>query len=162
MKGKRLLGSILAAALVLVLMAGFSQAQQPASTPLGTAFSYQGQLKSGGSPYSGTCDLRFKLYDALTNGTQIGPTQTKTSVSLTDGYLTVQLDFAGGAFAGDRRWLNIDVCCPTGGCTYTPLTPRQELTPAPQAQYAKAAPWSGLSGVPAGWTTTPPTARGRG
>ena len=31
------------------------------------------------------------------------------------------------------------------------MTPRQEMTPAPQAQYAKAAPWSGLTGVPAGF-----------
>jgi len=103
MKGKRLLGSGVAAALVLVLMGGLALAQAPQSTPLGTGFTYQGRLKSSGSPYSGTCDLRFKLYDALSGGTQIGPTQTKTSVGLTDGYLTVQLDFGSGAFAGDAR-----------------------------------------------------------
>ena len=152
MKGKRLLGSTLAAALVLVLMAGLALAQTPTGSPVGTAFTYQGQLKSNGAPYTGTCDLRFKLYDDPGAGSQIGPTQTKTSVGLTDGYLTVQLDFGSGAFAGDARWLNIEVCCPTGNCSYEPLTPRQALTAAPQAQYAKSAPWSGLSGMPAGFS----------
>ncbi|MBW6474326.1 MAG: hypothetical protein K0B14_14465, partial [Anaerolineaceae bacterium] len=41
--------------------------------------------------------------------------------------------------------------CPAGAGTYTQLTPRQALTASPYALYAKAAPWSGLIGVPAGF-----------
>ena len=125
--------SLLSVGLVLVLLAGITRAQEPASTNLGTGFTYQGQLKSGGLPYTGTCDLRFNLYDDPVGGSPIGPTQTKTGVSLTDGYLTVELDFGVGAFQGDARWLTIEVCCPTGGCTYTPLTPRQPVTATPYA-----------------------------
>jgi hypothetical protein len=37
-----------------------------------TAFTYQGRLTDMGAPASGSYDLQFLLYDALTDGTQIG------------------------------------------------------------------------------------------
>jgi hypothetical protein len=74
-----------------------------------------------------------------------------TSVPLTDGYFTVQLDYGSGAFPGDARWLAISVCCPAGSCSYEPLTPRQALTAAPYALHSRTTPWSGLAGVPAGF-----------
>ena len=52
-----------------------------------------------------------------------------------------------------RAWLSVAVRCPDNG-DYTPLSPRQPVTPAPYALYAVqagAAPWSGLTGVPAGF-----------
>ena len=149
MKAKRWF-SLLSVGLMLVLLAGLTQAQQPASTPLGTAFTYQGQLKSDGVPHTGTCDLRFDLWDALTGGTQLG-TQTVTNVSVAEGYFTVQLDYGTGAFVGEARWLAVSVRCPAGAGEYTPLTPRQPLTSSPYALYASRAPWSGLTGVPAGF-----------
>jgi hypothetical protein len=40
-----------------------------ASVPAqGTAFTYQGALKSGGSPANGNYDLEFSLFDAATSG----------------------------------------------------------------------------------------------
>jgi len=63
----------------------------------------------------------------------------------------VQLDFGSSAFSGDSRWLEIAVRCPAGGGPYTSLDPRQPLTAAPYALYARGAPWSGLSGMPAGF-----------
>ncbi len=100
---------------------------------LGTAFTYQGQLKSSGSPYSGACDFQFKLYAASSAGTQIGSTQTASSVSVSSGFFTTQIDFGASAFTGDARWLDISVRCPTGSGSYTTLAPRQQLTPAPYA-----------------------------
>ncbi len=141
MKSKwTLLGSLLAL-LLLALAVGLARAQGPApSQPvgvqaaLGTAFTYQGQLKKDGSPYSGNCDFRFSLWDAATGGTQIGSTQTKTGVSVSNGLFTIaDLDFGSGAFTGDARWLQIAVRCPAGSGSYTPLSPRQPLTPAPYA-----------------------------
>ena len=133
MKGKRFVGTAASAALVLLLMAGLALAQEPASTPLGTGFTYQGQLKSSDAPYSGTCDFNFALWDALTGGTQIGSTLPKTNVSLSGGYFTLALDFGTGRFQGDGRWLAIEVRCPAGSGTYTLLTPRQALAAAPYA-----------------------------
>jgi len=151
MKGKGLIGTGLATALVLVLVAGLALAQEPASTPLGTGFTYQGQLKSDDTPVTGACDFKFSLWDALTNGTQIGSTLTKTNAGVAEGFFTLALDFGTGRFQGDGRWLDIQVRCPTGQGQYVQLTPRQELTAAPYAVYSKAAPWSGLAGVPAGF-----------
>jgi hypothetical protein len=151
MRSKRLLGSGVAATCVLLLLAGLAAAEAPAAGPPGTAFTYQGRLQSGGAPYSGTCDLQFGLWDAEAGGTQAGTTQTLSGVLLTDGYFTVRLDFGSGRFTGEARWLEIAVRCPAGSGAYTPLTPRQPLTPAPYALWATGAPWSGLSGVPAGF-----------
>lgn len=41
-----------------------------AQTPLGTVFTYQGQLKESGSPASGLYDIRFQLYLASSGGTR--------------------------------------------------------------------------------------------
>ena len=49
--------------------------QAPASAPLGAAFTYQGQLRKGGSPVSDACNAAFSLYDAANGGAQIGATQ---------------------------------------------------------------------------------------
>jgi len=70
---------------------------------------------------------------------------------VSNGLFTVPLDFGSAAFTGDARWLEVAVRCPAGSGSYTTLTPRQPLTAAPYALYAKGAPWSGLTGVPAGF-----------
>ncbi len=98
---------------------------------LGTAFTYQGQLKKNGSPVNGTCDFRFSLYDAVSGGSPIG-VQTITGITVTNGLFTAQLDFGARAFQGDARWLQIDVKC-TGDTSYNTLSPRQPLTPSPYA-----------------------------
>jgi hypothetical protein len=113
---------------------------------MGTAFTYQGRLIDGGNLANGEYDFEFKLYDAPSDGTQIGSTVTVEDVTVIDGLFTVKLDFGSGAFRGDARYLEIGVR--PGGSTgaYTTLDTRQELTPAP---YALALP--GL------WTEQNPT-----
>jgi hypothetical protein len=128
-------------ALLGIARAGAAAPRQPAAAPLGSAFSYQGRLVNGGVPASGSYDFTFRLYDAAAGGAQIGGAVTLNGVAVAGGLFMVQLDFGPGAFGG-ARWLEITV----GGVT---LSPRQPLTAAPAALYAAAAPWSGLSGVPA-------------
>jgi hypothetical protein len=141
---------------ILFLLPGLVGAQASRGTSLGTGFTYQGQLKSSDVPYSGACDFTFGLYDALTEGAQIG-TLTLTNVNVDEGYFTVQLDYGPNAFQGDNRWLEIAVRCPAGAGSYTPLFPRQFLSAAPYALFAKTAavanqvPWTGISGMPAGF-----------
>ncbi|MFQ3683128.1 tail fiber domain-containing protein [Roseiflexus sp.] len=112
---------------------GLSSIQSISIASLGSAFTYQGRLTSGGSAVSGNCDFQFSLWDAVSGGTQIGATQTPTNVPVSNGLFTVQLDFGSGAFNGTARWLEIAVRCPAGSGSYTPLAPRQALTPAPYA-----------------------------
>ncbi len=151
MNRKHILSGVWLLTLLSTLAAGPGLAHDPAplAAPLGSAFTYQGRLEQNGAPVNGNCDLVFKLWDALADGTQIGGTQTRTNVALAQGHFTVQLDFGVGAFTGDARWLAIEVRCPAGTGAYTPLTPRQPLSAAPYALYARAAPWSGISGMPA-------------
>jgi hypothetical protein len=75
---------------------------------MGTAFTYQGQLRKSGAPVNGTCNFQFSLFDALSGGAQIGATQTKSGVSVSNGLFTIpDLDFGSGAFNGEARWLAI-------------------------------------------------------
>jgi hypothetical protein len=140
MKGKRILASVLALGLglLLTLVAGLALAQGPGpegnveiqAVPIGTAFTYQGHLTDGGSPANGTYDFQFKLHDAASAGNQLG-TVTKEDVTVTDGLFTVVLDFGIGAFTGDARWLEIGVRPGTSTGAFTVLSPRQALTPSP-------------------------------
>ena len=107
---------------------------------VGTAFTYQGYLTDGGSAADGTYDFKFRLYDALTDGTQVGSEVVKDDETVSDGLFTVELDFGSDAFTGDARWLEIDVKADAEG-SYTTISPRTALTPAPYALHAVDA-WS--------------------
>jgi hypothetical protein len=144
--GQRLVRA-LALGLMLALVAGLALAQDSepragvaAPSALGTAFTYQGRLEATGGPVNATCDLRFKLFNAGSDGTQIDGTKTLSGVQISEGLFTVQLDFGAGAFDGRPRWLEIEVSCPAGVGEYATLSPRQLLTPAPYALYAADAP----------------------
>lgn len=142
--------------IVSLLTVGTSLAQgpKPTATPpkvgravtsvraaaLGTTFTYQGQLKLNGTPVNNTCDFRFGLWDSLSGGAQVGASpQTKASIQVANGSFSVPLDF-GAAFAGDARWLETEVRCPSGSGNYTLMTPREPINVVPYAMYAQAAP----------------------
>ncbi|HXA45194.1 MAG TPA: hypothetical protein VNZ25_06790, partial [Candidatus Angelobacter sp.] len=59
----------------------------------GTAFAYQGRLSDGGAPATGYYDLEFSLYDAVTNGNQVGPSLTNSDTLVSNGCFAVVLDF---------------------------------------------------------------------
>jgi hypothetical protein len=109
------------------------------ATALTTTFTYQGRLTDGGSPANGAYDLRFILYDAESGGAQVGATVTKDDVPVANGLFTVDLDFGANAFRGDARWMEIAVRPGTSTGTYTVLSPRQPVSPAPYALFAAAA-----------------------
>ncbi len=103
-------------------------------TPLGTAVTYQGQLKENGSPHPGpSASMQFDLYNDPNVGTSLGTVGPLTA-PITDGLFTVPLDFLANAFDGNARWLEITV---DGSL----LTPRQEITAAPASHYSLA-PWT--------------------
>ncbi len=107
-----------------------------AETPLGTSFTYQGQLKQAGAPVNGPADMRFSLWDAGTGGHPVGAAIERLAVPVQSGLFTATLDFGPPAFTGQARWLEIAVRMPSGAGAYTPVGPRQELTAAPYAIYA--------------------------
>jgi hypothetical protein len=115
----------------LVLLAGFVfagfvfastvSAQQP--------ITYQGQIQQSGAPFSGMADLKFELYDSLTDGMQVGSTITHADWSVEAGLFQVELDFGAGSFGANPRWLQITV-------NDAILAPRQRVSAAPIALYS--------------------------
>ena len=145
--------SVILVVLALSVSGALAQGDGPASPQdaIGTAFTYQGQLQNGSGPVTGNCDFQFGVWDAVILGAQVGITQTQISLAVNNGLFTTQLDFGAAAFEGSARWLSIAVRCPAGSGSYTMLTPRQALTPAPYANAANrlawGANWSGSSGT---------------
>lgn len=103
----------------------------PTPNPIGTAISYQGQLRNASGLVSGVCDMTFQLFDAVTAGNAIA-TPVATPVTVTNGLFVTALDFGAAAFTGEARWLEINVKC-AGDPGFTILTPRQSIAPAPYA-----------------------------
>lgn len=134
------------------------QAQEPKpqdnaglrGSPLDSAFTYQGRLvdNSTGTPTAGPCDFQFSLWDTAGGGTQIGSTQIKTNVTLSNGYFSSALDFGVTAFQGEARYLQIGVRCPAGSGGYTTLTGRIALTGTPYAHSLR--PGAVISGASTG------------
>jgi len=101
----------------------------------GTAFSYQGRLNDSGNPANGIYDLRFTIYDAVTNGNLVAGPLTNTATGVTNGLFAVTLDFGGGVFTGAARWLELDVRT-NGDGGFSALNPLQPITPTPYAIYS--------------------------
>jgi hypothetical protein len=101
--------------------------------PLGTAFTYQGQLATNGVSANGTYDFLFKLYTNSATGSLLTYV-TVTNVAVTNGIFTTTMDF-GAMFNGTAYWLGISVRSNNSG-SYVALTPRQALTPTPNALYS--------------------------
>lgn len=123
--------------LVLIVVASAARAQS-------TAFTYQGQLKSNGTPTTGLHDFRFRLFDAAAGGTQVGSTLCFDDVNVSNGAFTVRLDFGQQFITPGQRHIDIQVRREIGQpCTddfgYVLLTPRQQLTATPMALSANHA-----------------------
>jgi len=134
--------------LALVLLVGMALGATTAvtsaiaQTPLGSSFTYQGQLRQGGIPAEGSYDLHFELFDDPDSGvgTSLGA-QEECGVAVINGRFTVTLDF-GEIFTGDALWIDVGVA-PGGPCDgstiYTPLSPLQEIKAAPNALFSRDA-----------------------
>ena len=114
------------------------------ATAQSTAITYQGELSQLGQPAAGSFDLRFKLFDAVLGGTQVGSSVCVDNVTVADGRFTAAVDFGQQFAATAPRFLEIDVrpgdagtCAITTG--YTTLTSRQALTTTPRAAAANVA-----------------------
>jgi lysophospholipase L1-like esterase len=96
-----------------------------------TTFQYQGRLNDQGGPATGSYDFAFSVYDATTNGDQVGPVVTNSATAVSNGWFFVALDF-GNIFNGNNYWLQI-AARTNGDGDFTILTPRQPITSVPYA-----------------------------
>ncbi len=142
MRSKKSVSSLRAAAGTLALASLMATAlPAEAREPVSTAFTYQGELAATGAPAAGTFDIRFRLFDAASDGNQIGSTLCTNDLIIENGRFAVSLDF-GAAFTGEKRFLEIEVrqdagqdCSDESG--YSALTPRREMTATPNASFAQ-------------------------
>ena len=117
----------------------------------GTAFTYQGRLNNGSGPATGSYDLTFTIYDSFNAPTNViaGPI-TNSAAAISNGLFTVTLDFGGGVFNGNPRYLEIGVRT-NDASSFTILNPRQLLTATPYAITAGnvtgVVPSAGVSGT---------------
>jgi len=121
----RILLAITTAVMVLPIVCGTAQGQ-------GTAFTYQGRLGQDGAPANGNYDFRFGLYTNVSTGSQVGSLETNANTAVSNGVFTTTLNFSN-VFNGTAYWLDIGVRTNGSTNTFTPLTPRQPITPAPYA-----------------------------
>jgi Regulator of chromosome condensation (RCC1) repeat/Chaperone of endosialidase len=122
---KKIIGAI--AFIISAVFAGKLPAQ-------GTAFTYQGRLQNNGAPANGIYDLQFTIYAAPDLNTALAGPVTNAAVAVSNGLFMTTLDF-GNVFTGGSNWLEIAVS-PGGSNSFATLTPRQQLTAVPYAQYA--------------------------
>lgn len=144
---------------LLLAAIGLCVAAVPSTLAQGTGFTYQGRLEDNAAPANGSYDLRFRVFDSVSGGSQAGSTLTALNLAVTGGVFTVTLDLGPGIFDGSARWLEIAVRPGASTGAYTTLTPRQPITPAPYAIFAGGVRASSLIGqvtdssLPATFTT---------
>lgn len=114
--------------LLLLLSASLCQAGT-----VGSAFTYQGELKQTGVRANGAFDFQFELFNLDIGGSSIAAPVLLEDVQVVDGVFTVELDFGSAPFDGDQLWLEVGVREGASAGGYTGLLPRQKLTAAPYA-----------------------------
>lgn len=112
----------------------------------GTAFTYQGRLQDGTNHATGTYDFTFTIWTNASGPSQVGNTVTNIATGVSNGLFTATMDFGGGVFDGNPRWLEIGVRT-NGGGVFTTLSPRQALTAAPYAIHAGSVNAAGINGT---------------
>src|SRR5207237_1357303 len=101
----------------------------------------------GGIAANGQYDFQFKLFDAVSGGTQQGASVTQPAVQVSNGVFAVQLDFGAAVFDGAARYLEIGVRPAGSPNPFTVLVPRPPITATPYAIQTLNA--TQLGGLPA-------------
>ena len=127
-------------AMVLVtLLSMVCQDATLAQSALGTSFTYQGMLALDGTQADGEFDFEFRLFDAATGGNQQGSVVVLEDLIVSGGLFSVELDFGAEVFGGEPPWLEIGIRPGAVTGDFSPLQPRQRLTPTPFALHAASA-----------------------
>jgi hypothetical protein len=130
MKGKNMRLVICVVAAALSLFAGAVSAD-----PVGSDFTYQGQLTDAGSPANGPYDFQFALFTSAGDGTPVD-TVSVDDLVVSGGLVNASLDFTDAPYTGQALWVEVRVRPGTSTGSYTTLAPRQPLNATPYALYA--------------------------
>ncbi|MFM9958617.1 MAG: hypothetical protein ACKVZJ_11110 [Phycisphaerales bacterium] len=105
-----------------------------ARPPVGTEFTYQGQLLKAGQALTGNADFRFTLFDGpgLTANI-VGAPQNVPNIPVNDGRFECAVNFGESPYTtNEERWLQVEVRNPAGGSgNFSLMGDRQKLTASP-------------------------------
>lgn len=123
----RLFGLVSAA--VIAAVCGTSLARPP----VGSEFTYQGQLLKNGVALNTPADLKFSLWDgAGPTATQIGTFLFVSGVAVNQGRFECTIDFGQSPYTtNEERWLQVEVRNPSGIGNFSLMGDRQKLTATP-------------------------------
>lgn len=112
--------------------------QTAGAAPIGTSFTYQGELNYQGQPANGSFNFQFSLWDSIEDGEMFPSGQGlilfRDEVPVVNGVFTVELDFGTDIHTNQLVWLQIEVQHPDLFAEPpVVLSPRQALRPAPFA-----------------------------
>lgn len=113
--------------------------------PLGTSFTYQGQLTDQGVPANGQYDTRFALFTAASGGAAVDSIELDNQ-AVAGGLLNASLDFTDAPYNGQALWVEVSLRA-AGSSSFTTLSPRQSISATPYALYALSGN-PGPQGVP--------------
>jgi len=130
---------------IFVACAGLVAAFAVAADPVGSSFTYQGQLTDQGAPANGQYDLRFALFTAASGGTAVDTLELDNQ-AVSGGLLNATLDFTDAPYNGQALWVEVGVRT-AGSASFTTLAPRQTITATPYALFALSGN-PGPQGVP--------------
>jgi len=128
--------AVLKSALIVLALAGLALGVSAPAAPA-ASFTYQGELSENGQPAVGEYDLRFDIYTDAQGDIMLVRTYVDDQ-ALTDGRFSALVE-AGGVLQVPDRWIAVAVrpgSVPNSDRSeqsYTALSPRQLLTPAPYA-----------------------------
>ena len=107
---------------------------------------YQGILSDSNSPVNGDFEMRFGVYDTPTNGSgTLLAVATNSSIAVSNGLFTADVDVSPNIFDGGDRWLEIGTRPKNSDLAFSILSPRQRFAPTPYAIHATSA--AGVTGV---------------
>ncbi len=113
-----------------------------AASALAQSFTYQGELSLSGSPANAPHDFEFRLFSSPTGGAQVGGAILRPGTDVMNGLFTATIDPSPGVLDGQPRWLQVAVRPAGSNASFTVLSPRQAITPAPYAARSLSERWT--------------------
>ncbi len=107
------------------------------AAPVGSRFSYQGQLQVSNNAANGLYDLHFSLWDNVSGTGQLGGDLILDDVDVVNGLFSVELDFGDVPFDGDDVYIRISVREGSSTGSFTFISPRQRINATPYATQAE-------------------------
>jgi hypothetical protein len=114
-----------------------------AQVTVSAPFSYQGRLATEGNPANGEYDFAFAIYDQALHGSQLSQSHLCFTLTVVEGFFSIDLPFASELFSGGPRYLEIGVRPAASEVAYTFLFPRRQITASPYSIHADYAVQAG-------------------